>query len=78
MLGKRVGGYEGRRVGRWLVRRGLAGLTTFLRQLSGMPRYAEYVRHMRRRHQDQLMLSESEYYDEYLRTRYGDGPTRCC
>ena len=30
------------------------------------------------RHPDRPIPTEREFYDEYVRTRYGDGPTRCC
>ena len=49
-----------------------------LRQLLGMPDYRAYVEHLRACHPDRPVPSEREFYDEYVRTRYGDGPTRCC
>lgn len=60
------------------VRARLAGCLTTLRQVSGMPDYPAYVRHLRRRHPARPIPSEREYFDLYLRSRYGDGPTRCC
>jgi uncharacterized short protein YbdD (DUF466 family) len=46
--------------------------------LFGMPDYQAYCAHLRDRHPDQPVLSEREFFDEFLRARYSDGPTRCC
>jgi uncharacterized short protein YbdD (DUF466 family) len=43
-----------------------------------MPDYAGYVAHLRAHHPDRAIPTEREFYDEYVRTRYADGPTRCC
>jgi len=65
--------------GLWLeVRERLGACLTTLRQVSGMPDYQEYVRHLRLRHPAWPIPSEREYFDLYLNARYGDGPTRCC
>ena len=74
MLGKHGGGEAGRRGSR----EALARFVSMLRRLSGMPRYPEYLSHMRGSHPQAPVLTEREYYAEYLRTRYGDSPTRCC
>jgi uncharacterized short protein YbdD (DUF466 family) len=49
-----------------------------VRRVSGMPDYAAYVEHARRCHPERPLPSEGEFYEEYLRTRYEGGPTRCC
>jgi len=49
-----------------------------LRRIVGMPDYPAYVAHLRTSHPERPIPSEREFYDEYVRTRYGDGPTRCC
>jgi uncharacterized short protein YbdD (DUF466 family) len=49
-----------------------------LRRLAGMPDYAAYVEHARRCHPDRPVLSERDFFTEYLSARYADGPTRCC
>lgn len=59
-------------------RQALARLACVIRQVSGMPRYSDYLSHMRGSHPQGPVLSEREYYDEHLRTRYADEPTRCC
>jgi uncharacterized short protein YbdD (DUF466 family) len=43
-----------------------------------MPDYAAHVRHLREHHPGQAIPSRREFYESYLRSRYGDGPTRCC
>ncbi len=49
-----------------------------VRRITGMPDYAAYVEHQRRSHPERPILSARQFYDEYVRTRYGEGPTRCC
>ena len=47
-------------------------------RLSGMPDYERYLLHCRNRHPDRPVLSESEFFREYLERRATAGPTRCC
>jgi len=49
-----------------------------VRRVAGMPDYAAYVAHLRRCHPERDVPSAREFYEEYVRARYGDGPTRCC
>lgn len=63
---------------RGTARPALARALSGLRRLLGMPDYRAYVEHLRACHPDRPVPSEREFYDEYLLTRYGDGPTRCC
>ena len=49
-----------------------------LRRIAGMPDYAAYVAHVTRCHPGRAVPTEREYFAEYLRARYDDGPTRCC
>ncbi len=49
-----------------------------LRRLAGMPDYAAHLEHLRRCHPGRAVPTEREYFEQYLRARYGDGPTRCC
>jgi len=51
---------------------------TFIRQVAGMPDYSAHLEHLRRCHPDQPVPTERQFYDEFTRARYGDGPTRCC
>jgi uncharacterized short protein YbdD (DUF466 family) len=58
--------------------RWLAGLLGTLRRLAGMPDYSAHVEHLQRCHPEAPIPSEREFYDDFVRARYGDGPTRCC
>ena len=51
---------------------------SFLRSMAGMPDYDAYVEHLRVHHPDAPVPTPVAFYEEYLRSRYGDGPTRCC
>lgn len=55
-----------------------ARLAALVRRVTGMPDYAAYTAHLRRCHPDRPVPSEREFFSEYLRTRYGDGASRCC
>jgi uncharacterized short protein YbdD (DUF466 family) len=58
--------------------RALSRLFSPIRALFGMPDYASYCRHFRTHHPDRPLPSEGEFFDQFVRARYGDGPTRCC
>jgi uncharacterized short protein YbdD (DUF466 family) len=49
-----------------------------VRRVAGMPDYAAHVEHLRRCHPERPVPSRRQFYDDYLRARYADGPTRCC
>jgi uncharacterized short protein YbdD (DUF466 family) len=49
-----------------------------VRRIAGMPDYAAHVEHLRRCHPERPVPSERMFYEEFVRARYGDGPTRCC
>jgi uncharacterized short protein YbdD (DUF466 family) len=51
---------------------------SFLRRIAGMPDYAAYLEHLSRCHPDRSVPSEREFYAEFVRSKYGDGCTRCC
>ena len=51
---------------------------TCLRRVAGMPDYAAHVEHLRLCHPEQPVPTQRQFYDEFTRARYGDGPTRCC
>jgi uncharacterized short protein YbdD (DUF466 family) len=53
-------------------------LAAVVRRISGMPDYQAYLDHMQQCHPEKSAPSEREYFNEYLRSRYGDGPARCC
>ena len=56
----------------------MSRLLAALRQLAGMPDYTGYLEHLRRHHPGTPAPSERQFYEDYLKGRYGDGPTRCC
>jgi uncharacterized short protein YbdD (DUF466 family) len=56
------------------LRRGIVAV----RRMLGMPDYQAYVRHLQRCHPDRPIPTEREYFDQFVRARYGDGPSRCC
>jgi len=53
-------------------------LASAVRAIAGMPDYDAHVAHMRRCHPGRPIPSRRHFYDEFVRNRYGDGPTRCC
>jgi uncharacterized short protein YbdD (DUF466 family) len=53
-------------------------LLRVVRRVAGMPDYAAYVEHHRSAHPERPVPSPRRFYDDYLRARFGDGPTRCC
>lgn len=55
-----------------------ARLLGMLRQVTGMPDYPRYRHHMTDRHPGCPVLSEKEFYAEYVNSRYGNGASRCC
>ena len=56
----------------------LDSLCAALRRIAGMPDYKAYVRHLRQCHPERAIPSEREFYEEFIRSRYEAGPTRCC
>lgn len=49
-----------------------------LRRIAGMPDYAAHLEHLRRFHPGRPIPTQREFYEEFVRSRYQDGPTRCC
>lgn len=60
--------------GTWDLERALAAL----KRVVGMPNYQAYLKHLRVHHPECALPSEREYFDEYLKGRYGGGLNRCC
>ena len=56
----------------------LARVATMVRRISGMPDYRAYMEHVRRCYPDTPIMTEREYYAEYINRRYGEGSSRCC
>jgi uncharacterized short protein YbdD (DUF466 family) len=49
-----------------------------LRRIVGMPDYSAYIAHLAARYPGCAIPDEREFFDQYLRSRYEGGPTRCC
>jgi uncharacterized short protein YbdD (DUF466 family) len=49
-----------------------------LRRIAGMPDYERHIEHLRRCHPEQPIPTERQYFEQFLESRYHDGPTRCC
>lgn len=60
------------------LRLAISSLLSAVRRIAGMPDYAAHVEHLRRCHPERVLPSEREFYEDYVRARYADGPTRCC
>jgi uncharacterized short protein YbdD (DUF466 family) len=60
------------------VRDALGRVLSAVRRIAGMPDYSAHVEHLRRYHPDRPVPTERQFYDEFTRARYSDGPTRCC
>ena len=56
----------------------LSTLLAHLKRVFGMPDYSAYLAHHRVHHPDCPIPTEREFYDQYVRVRYGDGASRCC
>jgi uncharacterized short protein YbdD (DUF466 family) len=61
-----------------LGRRKVGAFRSLLRQLAGMPDYDAYLEHLHRCHPERPVPTAREFYEEFIRDRYGDSPTRCC
>jgi uncharacterized short protein YbdD (DUF466 family) len=51
---------------------------SLLRKIAGMPDYAAYVEHLQRYHPELPVPTESQFFQDFVRARYEDGPNRCC
>jgi uncharacterized short protein YbdD (DUF466 family) len=60
------------------LRASLSAVLSVIRRIAGMPDYPAHLEHLRRCHPERALPSEREFYEEFVRARYADGPTRCC
>ena len=74
----RFGGAAGRRGSPAGLRGAVSAVLSAVRQIAGMPDYAAHLEHLRRCHPERAVPTEREFYREFVRARYADGPTRCC
>ena len=56
----------------------LRGWIGVLRTMIGVPDYERYVRHMRARHPECVLLTPADYARERLEARYSRPGSRCC
>ncbi len=49
-----------------------------LKAIAGMPDYGRYVAHLQACHPDRPVPDEREYFEQYLKAKYGRGASRCC
>jgi uncharacterized short protein YbdD (DUF466 family) len=56
----------------------LTKLIGMLRRVAGMPDYTAHLEHLHRCHPGQPVPTERQFYEAFIRARYGDGPNRCC
>jgi uncharacterized short protein YbdD (DUF466 family) len=49
-----------------------------VRRVAGMPDYPAYIEHLQRCPPGRPVPSRREFFDEFVRARSGEGPTRCC
>jgi uncharacterized short protein YbdD (DUF466 family) len=78
MLGRRDAGTRGRGYEGAIERSLVLSFLSTIRRLAGMPDYAAHLEHLRRCHPECRIPSERQYYEEFIRARYTDGPNRCC
>jgi uncharacterized short protein YbdD (DUF466 family) len=60
------------------LRASLSAVLSVIRRIAGMPDYPAHLEHLRQCHPERALPSEREFYEEFVRARYADGPTRCC
>ncbi|MGH7500047.1 MAG: YbdD/YjiX family protein [Gemmatimonadales bacterium] len=60
------------------MRVSLSAILQVIRRVAGMPDYAVYLEHLHSHHPEHPVPTERDFYDWYLKNRYGDAPTRCC
>jgi len=56
----------------------ISQLLRIVRRIAGMPDYRSYLEHRHRCHPGEGTLSEREYFEAFLASRYGSGASRCC
>jgi len=78
MLGSRTGGRAVRRSAGQSCSTKVARLMRFLRSVAGMPDYQRHIQHLRQHHPELSIPTERQFFEDFVRARYGDGPTRCC
>lgn len=65
-------------VGHFRIVRFFRCFRSFIRSLAGMPDYERHIEHLRECHPELSIPTERQFFEDFVRARYGDGPTRCC
>jgi uncharacterized short protein YbdD (DUF466 family) len=58
--------------------RGFAMVVALVRKIIGVPDYERYQQHMREHHPECEMMSEREFSEDRLLTKYSKPGQRCC
>ena len=53
-------------------------IAAVVRRIAGMPDYEAHVRHLKENHPGHGIPGRREFYERFIQSRYGNGPTRCC
>ncbi|HEX3927491.1 MAG TPA: YbdD/YjiX family protein [Gemmatimonadales bacterium] len=56
----------------------LKAVVRVCRQIAGMPDYQAYVAHLAAAHPERPLPTEREFYEEFVRSKYAGGASRCC
>lgn len=56
----------------------MSRLFALIRRVAGMPDYEGYLAHQRVKHPADPVLTEREFYDRFVESRYGGAGSRCC
>ncbi len=63
---------------RFCLFRSFRSFRSFVRCVAGMPDYERHIQHLRECHPELAIPTERQFFEDFVRARYGDGPTRCC
>ena len=56
----------------------MTSFVNLIKRITGMPDYDGYLVHQRVSHPDEKPLTEREFYDRYVESRYSGAGSRCC
>jgi uncharacterized short protein YbdD (DUF466 family) len=56
----------------------LGELLQALRRIAGMPDYDVHIEHLARCHPEHPLPTRRQFYEDFIRSRYEAGVTRCC
>lgn len=53
-------------------------IASLIKRIAGMPEYDRYLAHQREFHPDEKPLTEGEFYNRFVESRYSGAGSRCC